>query len=64
MKTERMGDATIYTGDVLEVLRTMPEVALEYGRGAILIELKPEYVELAKKRLKPIAGRPMLDFVG
>jgi DNA modification methylase len=43
---------------------TTAEVALEYGRRAILIELKPEYVELAKKRLRPIAGRPMLDFVG
>jgi hypothetical protein len=43
---------------------TTAEVALEYGRRAILIELKPEYVELAKRRLDPVAGRPMLDFVG
>jgi DNA modification methylase len=42
---------------------TTGEVALEYGRRAILIELKPEYVELAKKRLRPVAGRPMLNFV-
>jgi 16S rRNA G966 N2-methylase RsmD len=41
---------------------TMAEVALEYGRRAILIELKPEYVELQKRRLAPVAGRPMLDF--
>ena len=43
---------------------TTAEVALEYGRRAIIIELKPEYVELAKKRLKHVAGRPMLDFCG
>jgi DNA modification methylase len=43
---------------------TTAEVALEYGRRAILIELKPEYVEMAKRRLAPVAGRPMLDFVG
>jgi len=41
---------------------TVAEVALEYGRRAILIELKPEYVELQKRRLAPVAGRPMLDF--
>jgi DNA modification methylase len=41
---------------------TTAEVALEYGRRAILIELKPEYVELQRKRLAPVAGRPMLDF--
>jgi hypothetical protein len=41
---------------------TTAEVALEYGRRAILIELKPEYVELQKRRLAPVAGRPMLDF--
>lgn len=41
---------------------TVGEVALEYGRQAILIELKPEYVELQKRRLAPVAGRPMLDF--
>ncbi len=43
---------------------TTAEVALEYGRKAILIELKPEYVELAKKRLRPVAGRPLLAFGG
>ena len=43
---------------------TTAEVALEYGRRAILIELKPEYVELAKRRLRPVAGRPMLNFAG
>jgi hypothetical protein len=43
---------------------TTAEVALEYGRRAILIELKPEYVELQKRRLSPVAGRPMLDFAG
>jgi len=26
--------------------------------------LKPEYVELQKRRLAPVAGRPMLDFAG
>ena len=41
---------------------TVAEVALEYGRRAILIELKSEYVELAKRRIKPVAGRPMLAF--
>jgi DNA modification methylase len=41
---------------------TTAEVALEYGRRAILIELKPEYVELQKRRLAPVAGRPMLNF--
>jgi DNA modification methylase len=41
---------------------TTAEVALEYGRRAILIELKPEYVELQKRRLAPVAGRPLLDF--
>jgi DNA modification methylase len=41
---------------------TTAEVALEYGRRAILIELKPEYVGLQRKRLAPIAGRPPLDF--
>jgi site-specific DNA-methyltransferase (adenine-specific) len=39
-------------------------VALEYGRKAILIELKPEYVEMQKKRLRPVAGRPLLAFGG
>ena len=43
---------------------TTAEVALEYGRQAVLIELKPEYVELQKRRLAPVAGRPLLDFVG
>jgi hypothetical protein len=43
---------------------TTAEVALEYGRRAILIELKPEYVELQKRRIAPVAGRPMLDFAG
>ena len=43
---------------------TTAEVALEYGRRAILIELKPEYVELQRRRLAPVAGRPLLDFVG
>ncbi len=43
---------------------TTAEVALEYGRRAILIELNPEYVELQKRRLAPVAGRPLLDFVG
>ena len=43
---------------------TTAEVALEYGRRAILIELKPEYVALSKRRLAPIAGRPMLNFAG
>jgi hypothetical protein len=43
---------------------TTAEVALEYGRRAILIELKPEYVELQKRRLAPVAGRPLLDFAG
>jgi len=41
---------------------TTAEVALEYGRRAILVELKPEYVELQKKRLEPVAGRPLLNF--
>jgi site-specific DNA-methyltransferase (adenine-specific) len=43
---------------------TTAEVALEYGRKAILIELKPEYVELAKRRITPAAGRPLLAFAG
>jgi hypothetical protein len=41
---------------------TTAEVALEYGRRAILIELKPEYVELQLRRLRPVAGRPLLNF--
>ncbi len=32
---------------------TTAEVAIRHGRRAILIELKPEYVELARKRLAP-----------
>ena len=43
---------------------TTAEVALEYGRRVTLIELKPEYVELQRRRLAPVAGRPLLDFVG
>jgi DNA modification methylase len=41
---------------------TTAEVALEYGRRAILIELNPAYVELQKRRIEKVAGRPMLDF--
>jgi DNA modification methylase len=41
---------------------TVGEVALEYGRRAILIDLKPEYIEMAKKRIRPVAGRPLLPF--
>jgi DNA modification methylase len=43
---------------------TTAEVALEYGRRAILIELKPEYVDLQRRRLAPVAGRPLLNFAG
>jgi DNA modification methylase len=43
---------------------TTAEVALEYGRQAILIELKPEYVDLQRRRLAPVAGRPLLNFAG
>lgn len=33
---------------------TVAEVALKHGRDAILIELKPDYVELQKKRLEGV----------
>lgn len=73
MKKECIGDATLYCGlgpiggtvlDPFGGSGTTAEVALEYGRRVILIELKPEYVELQKRRLTPVAGRPMLDFAG
>lgn len=43
---------------------TTAAVALEYGRRAILIERKPEYVDLQRKRLRTVAGRPLLAFGG
>lgn len=54
-------------GTVLDIFGgsgTAAEVALEYGRRAILIERKPEYVDLQRKRLQPVAGRPLLAFGG
>jgi hypothetical protein len=32
---------------------TTADVAISHGRRAILIELKPEYVELARRRIAP-----------
>jgi len=43
---------------------TTAAVALEFGRRAILIELNTKYVELIRERLRPVAGRPLLAFVG
>lgn len=38
---------------------TVALVALKLGRDYIGVELKPEYIEMAMKRLKPLGNRPL-----
>ncbi len=56
----------IYTGDCLEILKTLPNNSVDcvitdppynisvIGRKYIGIEINPEYVEIAKRRLSSI----------
>lgn len=38
-------------GDVLEVLKTLPDNTVQLGRDFIGIDLNPDYIELARKRI-------------
>ena len=61
MRTEHIGDATLYLGDCLEILPTLGGVACaNLGRKFIGIEIEEKYFDIACRRIADAYKQPRL----